>query len=102
MQFFCIPSLYYSFLFLRGETGDFCEHGSNYDYRLGVRRTECSLSIGEVPLSNENAIAMIYFVLNDLCGPTGKGFDAGLKFGSLPLYFDGFVTLTRTWTTKER
>lgn len=34
---------------------------------------------------------MIYFVLDDLRRPAGKGFDACLEFGGLPLHFDGLI-----------
>jgi hypothetical protein len=42
---------------------------------------------------------MINLVLDDLRGPTVKGFDARLKICSLPLYFNGFIAFARTGTT---
>ena len=99
MQFFCIPSLYYSFLFLRGETGNFCEYEPNYDYHLGVRRVECSPGYRGSSRSNENAITMIHFMLNDLRRPTGKGIGARLEFSRLPLHFDSLVELAHPLNT---
>ena len=40
---------------------------------------------------NEDSIAMINFVLNDLCRPAGKGFDPSLKIFRLPFHLDRFV-----------
>ena len=45
---------------------------------------------------------MVNFVLNDLGGPAGKGFDAGLKLLVLPLYLNGLVTLVRTRAAQQR
>lgn len=98
MQFFLHPFSLLQFSFFRGETGNICEYGLNYDYCLGVMHVECSPKHRGIPLSNQNAIAMIHFMLDDLCRPTGKGFDARLEFSRLPLHFDGFVALARART----
>ena len=45
---------------------------------------------------------MANFVLNDLGGPAGKGFDAGLKLLVLPLYLNGLVTPARTRAAQQR
>ena len=45
---------------------------------------------------------MIDFVLDYLCSPTGKGFDAGLEFSSLPLNFDSLVTFARAGASEQR
>ena len=44
---------------------------------------------------------MVNFVLDYLCGPTGKGFDASLKLGGLPLNFNGLVTLAGAGTAQQ-
>ena len=45
---------------------------------------------------------MIYFVLNDLRRPAGKGFDACLDFGGLPLHFDGLIAFAFSWGAQQR
>lgn len=48
------------------------------------------------------SITMVNFVLNYLCSPTGKSFDASLKLNGLPLYFNRFITFARSWTAEKR
>ena len=45
---------------------------------------------------------MIYFMLNDLCNPTDKDFNASWKFGGLPLYFDGLMALAFTRAAEKK
>ena len=40
--------------------------------------------------SDQNALAVVNFVLDDLCRPSGEGFIAQLEFLVLILYFDRF------------
>ena len=44
---------------------------------------------------------MIDLVLDDLCGPAGESFDAGLELLVLPLDLDGLIALTGAGATKE-
>ena len=44
---------------------------------------------------------MVYFVLDDLGGPAGEGFDAGLKIDGLPADLDGLIPLAGTGTAKQ-
>ena len=45
---------------------------------------------------------MVNLMLNNLRGPTGKGFDTSLKLVSSPLNFDSFIALARTGATEQR
>lgn len=45
---------------------------------------------------------MVNLMLNDLCCPTGEGFDTGLEFGSLPLNFYGLIAFTFTGSAEQR
>ena len=65
-----------------------------------------NLSINETDLINypalyQHSVAMVNFVLNYLRRKVGEGFDAGLEFGGLPLYFYCPITLIFTGTSEQ-
>ena len=45
---------------------------------------------------------MVHFVLDDLCSPSGKGFDTGLELLVLPLNFDSLIALAGTGAAQQR
>ena len=45
---------------------------------------------------------MVNFVLDNLCGPAGEGFDAGLELFVLPLNFDRLITYAGERSAEQR
>lgn len=50
---------------------------------------------------NQDPVAMVYLMLDDLCRPAGEGFDAGPEIGSLKTHLDRLPAPARARTAKQ-
>ena len=50
---------------------------------------------------NQDPVAMVNFMLNDLCGPAGEGFDAGPEISGLPPNLDRLPSFAWARTAKQ-
>lgn len=51
---------------------------------------------------NQDPVAMVYLMLDDLCRPAGEGFDAGLEIGSLKTHLDRLPALAGARAAEKR
>ena len=50
---------------------------------------------------NQDPVAMVYLMLDDLCRPAGEGFDAGPEISGLPPDLDRLPPFARARTAKQ-